>query len=80
MSEDGKRFTVTVRQPTASSLIEAAFILGGVVAEWLVPRPAALPLAVVVIVIYLVWSLGPQVILHYHRKRSQPGNPGNLSS
>lgn len=82
MNEDGKGFTITVtmHSSTASSLIDGAYILGGLAAEWLVPRPAALPLAIALIAVYLVWSFGPQAILYYRRKRSRPGNPGDSHS
>jgi hypothetical protein len=82
MNEDGKGFTVTVtmRSSTLSSLIDGAYIVGALIAERLAPGPAALPLAIAVIAVYLAWSLGPQAILCYRRKRSRPGNPGEPRS
>ena len=53
--------------------------LGGLIAEGMVPGPAALPLGAALIAVYLAWSLGPQAILYYRRKRSQPGKPAGTA-
>jgi hypothetical protein len=42
--------------------------------------PAALPVAAVLITVYLAWSFGPQAILYYRRKRSRLGKPGEPRS
>jgi hypothetical protein len=79
MSEDRKRLKtrLTLQRPTLSSVIDGVYIIGGAAAVHLVPGPVVLPLAIALIAVYLVWSLGPHVILYFRRKRSGSGRPGN---
>ena len=73
MSGSRKRFAirVKVRRPTLSSVIEGVYIIGGLAAERLAPRPVVLPLAIALITVYLLWAVPPTVILHRRRKRSE---------